>query len=242
MQNMADRRINIVLLVIFRFCSFSVAQELSNPLDIGGVYTCVVPNSTVCNISYPVPESISFLSEIKDAFIAGKIGQITETESKECRDGLTQILCSEEYPHCNENKSIVTVPIPTNCPNILNSCKSDFSSQYCDFTLSNNTSLGNCRSIQSHMSELTNYAFAECDQLGSKWLSNYVTEWMFHYLKRIDLKVRNVLQSTLTNLNEECKLQYRMFMCSEIGRCWHQGERLELTVNKTDCLNLRNRW
>ena len=241
MQNMADRRISIVLLLISQFCSFSVAQELSNPLDIGGVYTCVVPNSTVCNINYPVPESIDFLSKIKDAFIAGKIGQITETESKECRDGLTQILCAEEYPHCMENKSIVTVPIPADCSNILSSCTNDVSSQHCDFTLSN-ISLGNCRSIQDSMSELTNYAFAECDQLGSKWLSNYVTEWMFHYLKRIDSKVSDVLRSILTNLNEECKLQYRMFMCSEIGRCWDQGDRIELTVNKTDCLNLRNRW
>lgn len=238
---MDDRRIKFVLLLICQLYSFSVAQELSNPLDIGGVYTCVVPNSTVCNISYPVPESINFLSEIKDALIKGKIGQIRETESKECRDRLTQILCAEQYPQCMENRSIVTVPIPTDCSNMLTSCKSDFSSQYCDFTPSN-ISLGNCRPIQNRASELTNYDFAECNQLGLKWLSNYVTEWMFEYLKRTDSKVRDVLQSILSNLNEECKLQYRMFMCNGIGRCWHQGDRIELTVNKTDCDNLRKHW
>ena len=211
-----------------------ISQVVSNPLDIGAVYSCVVPRSTACTINYSVPESISYLVSIKDAFINGTLSQMATTETSECLDGVRRILCLEEYPQCDSNNRTVSVQLPENCTQLLSSC-----SKNCDFSV-RNVSLGNCKTIMNYAVE-SNHTFSE---LSSELLSTlHVTEWMFRYMKKVDAEVHAVLQSQLfTSFNEECKNRYRIFKFGGIGQCWDQGNRIKLIVNQEDCTLFQEQW
>lgn len=205
-----------------------------NPLDIGAIRSCVRYQGSICDIDYFIPESVANLTAIKDAFIEGIINQNEAANNEECSHRLCKLLCAEEYPQCVEEEDKVNVILPETCTQFLNTC-SGVEEHFCDFATVNLT-LGQCKTIETLTAE-NNHSFKKCDRLET-WTSDYITEWMFNYLKRVDEDVEITLQNI--PMSEECQLKYIEFKCSSLGRCWDDGNRIELTTNKTDCLFIRN--
>ena len=235
--NMA-RTAYLCLLFFLLHCFVLVVSY--NPLDIGAIRSCVRYQSSIngeCDdhIDYFIPESVANLTAIKDAFIKGVIMQNKVVNDKgNCSLRLRKLLCAGEYPQCIEGEEKVNVILPENCTQFLNTC-SGVQEHYCDFATVNLT-LGQCKTIETLTTE-NNHSFKQCDRLET-WTSDYITEWMFNYLKKIDEDVEITLQNI--EMSEECQLKYIEFKCSSLGRCWDNGNRIELTTNKTDCLFIRN--
>lgn len=226
----------VLLLLLISLIDFSHRVQC-NQVDIGAVHSCVPVNTTACSISYTVPEAIAALSSIKDAFIEETLTSKTQIEDASCISGIRELLCREEYPHCNEIEHSVTIHTP-NCTQLLSTCTRDLTSQFCPLSLTNAT-LGECRQVSSYATT-SGYTFKQCHRLQSDWsTTTYVTEWTFPYLMKRDQQVNEEINS-IGELNEECFNRYRTFRCGGIGIC--HGNRVNLQTSRDDCNYLINNW
>ena len=213
----------------------------TNPLDIGAVYNCTVPtNLSFCSISYPVPEAVANLARVWEILAENEYEMVSKdgelAESSACLDEVRERLCAQYFPKCYLEEQVVNVEV-SNEAECLPSCQSNTKDLFCsDFEFRTNSSLGACKPVSEYAKEY-NYTFLICGDDADK---RYVTEWMFHYLRREDKDLKysgSFLQS------EECLEDYFNFKCEEIGRCWNQGRRIELSKNRTECSRLStNQW
>ena len=213
----------------------------TNPLDIGAVYNCTVPtNLNFCSISYPVPEAVANLARVWEILAKNEYETVEELvpmdgeldpESPECLAEVRERLCAQYFPRCYLEEQVVNVEF-SNEPECLPSCQSNTKQQFCSvFEFRTNSSLGACKPVSEYAKEY-NYTFSICGHDADK---RYVTEWMFHHLRRED---RELKKSASFLTSEKCLEDYFNFKCEEIGRCWNQGERIELSKNMTECSRL----
>ena len=203
------------------------ANATYNPLDIGAVYNCTIPaNLTFCSINYPVPESVAALATVWEALILNEYKDYeNRLESVNCLAEVRELLCARYFPVCYLDEEVVNMLVPDEC---LPSCQTGES---CDFEFAANSSLGDCKPVSDYAKKY-NYNFTVCGDDAEK---RYVTEWMFHYLRRQDQELE-----TISNLLQSlCLPDFFRFKCEEIGRCWNQGKRIELSQNRTACNRLR---
>ena len=210
----------------------------ANPLDIGSASSCVSVFSPICMdfVDYLVPEPIANLTDAIDAFIEIQHDN-ADPDDGDCAEGLLEALCNEQYPRCNQSDRTVSAQLAVNCTQRLGTCtvlRSFLIDKYCNFEISN-ASLDQCKTI-SQLSEESGYVFSRCSSLPS-WGEDYMTEWMFSYLTEIDKSVDEFLSGR--GISEQCKLDYISFRCGSVGRCWDNGNRIELTQNQADCFAAR---
>ena len=254
MDSSSVRRKLFVLVQIALMLSLPVRAcptVVQNPLSIGRVDNCVSPRtniSTECQgiITWDVPEAMSSLSSIKDAYIRGILEQIDGgAEDEACTNGIRHMLCIVEYPRCLMNISQVDTAISReeDCRDRLSSCTSS-RQVFCDFLITDGVALDKCRTIDDYAITY-NYNFTFCNRLTSPdWLNTYVTEWMFLYLINIDEEIKKIDDKNLLTFprNTDCEQRYLFFKCNSIGRCWNQGTQIELIVNQSDCEVVRSNW
>ena len=209
-----------------------------NPLDIGSVKSCVSIQSTMCSsIDYLVPEPIANLAKVIEEVINSTYARVSpDAQSIDCKNGLLESLCNEQYPRCNLEDKSVNAQVPVNCTQRLSTCSSvEFANGYCNFEIVN-ASLDQCKTV-TELANKTGYVFKQCNRVPD--LNNdYVTEWMFNYLVSIDQDLDEFL--SLFQTSEQCTLDYIDFRCRSVGRCWDNGNRIELTRNQTDCMATRS--
>lgn len=208
-------------------------------IDIGGVGKCVKLNSTACSrFNYSVPESISYLTSIKDYYINDIIGRLSVTETDaDCQEGMRELLCLKEYSQCSEEEGTVNVP-ETNCSQLLQSCqKKDSLSPFCSFVLTDSR-LRECKPVSHHASNY-NYSLTQCNTI-----DDGITEWNFLYLKKRDQDIVSELKliKSVGRTNEECEERYKAFRCGSIAYCSSEDTRLKLLTDRNECLYLRNHW
>lgn len=236
-------RLVVLLQIVFQV-SLACPVAVNNPLNLGYVNSCVpgVNISTECDdvIDWYIPEPIVSLASIKDAFISGILDQLQSLEGENCLNGIRQALCFIEYPRCLVNSSQVDTAIQQDdCLAMFSSlqCNSQLrGNQFCSFFIQGVT-LDQCRTIEEY-SITYSHNLIYCSELGSDWMGNYVTEWMFAYIRDIDKEIG--LFISLFDAN--CRQKYISFQCNSIGRCWNQGTQVELVVNQSDCLEVRDNW
>ncbi len=227
-----------VTIIIMPFVTLVHSTLANNPLDIGSVSSCVHINSTICpTIDYMVPESIANLTNVIEEVIASTYARISPAaQTPECSSGLLESLCNQQYPRCNFEEKLVNAQIALNCTQRLSTCTSaGLADAYCNFEIVN-ASLDQCKTIAELTNE-TGYVFKRCNRT-SALDEDYVTKWMFNYLVSIDNDVDQILN--LFPSSEQCTLDYIDFRCRSVGRCWDNGNRVELTRNQTDCMAVRS--
>lgn len=208
-------------------------NTVHNPLDIGAVYNCTVPtNLTFCDINYPVPEAVNTLAKVTETLIENEYNTFIDLAvTDDCLDEVRELLCVQYFPRCYLEGEVVNVEVTGEC---LPSCEKAEPVKPCDFIFKVNSSLGDCKLV-SHYAAETEYTFTVCD-ISEK---RYVTEWMFQYLLETDQELENS-KAFLESSPSACLPDYFDFKCQEVGRCWNQGTRIEMSKNNAECTRLNS--
>ena len=228
---------SLLLLLVLQFAVKVDLSLTDNPLDIGLTNSCVPFQSSVCSeLDYLVPEPVANTSDIIDAYISGTLDRLGV--SGECFNGLRDSLCAEAYPRCNQQEGTVNAMVIQNCTQVIGTCQPlQLTDEYCSFSISH-ASLHQCKRI-ADFAENSGYVFKRCNSLLT-WDTEYVTEWMFNYLVEIDKDLDNLFNQVPNGINENCRIDYIGFRCRSVGRCWDNGNRIELTQNQGNCFSLLN--
>lgn len=226
----------VIFLLFLQLCS-CVPQQLEisqqpegSPFDVGPQESCQVPQTTYCtDVTYQVPASIARLTE----FIEFEIRNIVEPADdqsvpQDCIIVYKETLCHKKFPRCLSQLNQVYFETSVNCEERLRrSCPNRVDSViklgYCnttEFILHS----GSCRSLSSS-NELQHCNLLERDIL--------VSDWMFEYIRQVDLNLQQEYPLRLLSSQSECWQRYRNFLCSAVGRC--VGSRVQLVNTMETC-------
>lgn len=233
----------LILCTIYLLCCLA-DNGFTQSLDIGSVRSCVPLRSNVCpELIHLVPEPVAFKTNITDAFIQAFMKDFNDF-GEGCSEAVRVSLCNEYYPICDYQTNTVSTNVPVNCTdNINNACtgsslvRASVVEIACnDFLILNATSMDQCKSVQQWSTEY-GYTLKRCNDTST--INDYMTEWMFRYLVEIDDELNETITSRQPT-NAQCTSDFLSFGCASVGRCWNNGNRIELTHNQTDCLKARN--
>ena len=211
-----------------------IITQSANPFEGGAVESCEIPTVTAtCSgiVNYPVPTSIARLAAIIEHHIRDTVG--SESSNPACEDTYREVLCSQKFPRCEENGSIVFNSY--SCSDRVNELSS--TGECTEVLLTNLQSVcnreqhtvpaGTCRPI-SEIKE-SDFTFHFCSILNQTTL---VTQWMFEYIKYIDQE----FSGTITT-HPPCGQAFVSHMCNLIGRCTSDGEYIEFVNTQESCFN-----
>lgn len=216
-----------------------ISSQPKNPFDAGAVSSCEVPETRYCAdyVTYQVPSSIAWLAVIKDNKISNTIEPMEDDLSdSQCNiEILKETWCKKEFPRCSDSveSNQVLFEAPENCEERLRSsnCVQADSIIKRGFCQSSQSTLhsGSCRTLSSHdqVGELQ-----QCSALGE---DVQVSDWMFHYISRVDMELRS---GVLVRQTQECWQLYRNFLCGAVGEC--VGERVRMINTQEMCQAILN--
>lgn len=179
---------------------------------------CVIPNTTVCNIDYPVPASIALIAGVFERDILTSFNSDTsQGNTVACSESLKDVRCARSFPLCSNNFTTVTVT-SLDCEQRL-TCATTATIQrlhaegFCSLNATT-VPLQCCKPATAY-----GYAFNKC-RISS---DTSVTEWMIELLRYEDtyLSSYNVLGAGgfLSTNYPSCSSLYAQYHCSKAGQC-----------------------
>ena len=225
-----------------------VEQFPENPFDTGPIGNCLVPTAEqlpTCSkyINYPVPEALlsETIASIREKAVSGAR---ESAESREliagdanmvagCGSAVEKLECYKKFPSCLNDDTSVEF-INENCESQLESSCTEHDSLIvysCSNTNQQGLDLSTCTKATS-----TPYDYKYCSSLQG-WSDVYLTEWMNVSLINSE---REIEDFTMFGTSEECTVLYTELKCGEVGRCWHQGTRMEINSTKELCESVLN--
>ena len=199
---------------------------------------CVIPNTTVCSIDYPVPASIALIagvleSEIQSAFNSDMSGG----NSAPCSQSLKEVRCAQSFPRCSNDSTSVTVTsldceqrlmcATTNTVNRLNA------QGFCNL-MEKTVPLDGCKPVSGY-----GYTFKMC----TTYSDLSITDWMFALLQYEDtyLSSDSVLGAAgfLAMNYPSCSPGYAQYYCSLVGQCDPSGA-LGVNYTRPQCQQVLN--
>lgn len=206
------RTLILILMALLVSLKVPLVASSLEEVDLGLIGACERPTLTICrgSITHEVPASIAKQAAILEFYLE----MIVNEKDDGCREVLTRALCMQRFPKCSQIENQVAIVMDANCQNVIQSrcngseeidkllkgglCRS-FSSTLYD---------GNCRTLEEHLAR-TSKTLGECSLLAD---STQLTDWMFHFLTRIDVGVEN------TNSYPQCSSDHVLYQCS-YGYC-----------------------
>lgn len=213
-------------------------QPEGSQFNVGQIEDCLVPQTTYCtDITYQVPASIAWLTE----FIEVEIRDIVDGPDgpdlgNACRDVYKETLCRNKFPSCSRQHNRVYFEVAENCKKRLRDNCADIASSVIKLGHCNSTELnlhsGSCRRLSSHddANQLQHCNLLEGDI--------FVSDWMYEYIRRLDLKLQEDFSTQILSFQPECWQQYRDFLCGAVGQC--VGSSIQLINTQETCEAILN--
>lgn len=233
--------------------SANPVPSVAHPFDLGVLDSCTVPTSqqlSSCDqfIDYAVPGvllSEKILSIKHKRISAYSIMEMTHessagnnSQATACGQLVLRHKCKEEFPPCftqhNTTHKMVmfTPPTPSCMSTGSNPCT--YYEPSCGTTA--NVSLATCHL----MSELTDYNYSYCSTLTS-WSETYITKWMHIFLQEVEQEIAEFETGFISEAaRKQCLPLYVELRCGTVGRCSHQGTRVEMNATREVCNSLMN--
>ncbi|KAL5457548.1 hypothetical protein EMCRGX_G034819 [Ephydatia muelleri] len=206
--------------------------------NVRAIPSCVIPNTTVCNIDYRVPASIALIAAVFESEIQSSFNSdINQGNSLACSQSLKDVRCARSFPRCSDNFTTVTVT-SLDCEQRLGCATTDSRQRlnaegFCSLK-EKTVPLQGCKPATQY-----GYAFNKCD-IGS---DVRVTEWMIELLRYEDtyLSSTNVLGAGgfLSTNYPSCSSSYAQYHCSKAGQCDPKGA-LGVNYTRSQCQQALN--
>lgn len=207
-----------------------------NAFDIGPIDECIVPTPEQlpeCHqyVDYAVPAALLATTSrsIKEKQVSGAVDRVPDP----CSELARRYQCRLQFPKCTD-EGVQFTNDEAECTAALEMC-SDGNMEYAYDHLcgpSIEVSQSTCTSVSTVIPD-TDY----CQQL-SGWSDWYVTEWAAVLLREAERDIDGVNEflSFQSDIQAACVPLYSQLRCGGVGKCWSQGNRLELNATREVCV------
>ena len=203
-----------------------------NPYDMGPVDSCEMPASDgFCGLNYAIPSSVAKIAHIIEGEIEVVVNNTVDNYDEICAAAIGDLHCGQRFPRCSEDQQSVVFSLSKeDCLERLTSnCPTDLANAISHLCLSIDTTapIGNCRPATEY-SEAENYQFAHCPVDSNM----EITEWQYELLKIEDARLNGTSDYLRT---PACGQLYKKYICQYVGRCWNEGQRVQIVNTIQDC-------
>ncbi len=220
-----------------------VVEEIpENPFDTGPIGNCLIPTPQqlpICSqyINYPVPEALLFetVAGIREKAVTGTRKSAESRESlagnpimaEGCGLAVEELQCYQKFPACSNNSTTVVFKNVSCEAKLQDGCSVHESLKYiCSGTVQQSLQLEKCIKVST-----TPYNYKYCSNLQG-WSEVYLTEWMNVSVVNSESDIEAF---TMFGTSAGCTALYTELRCGEVGRCWHQGKRMEINSTRELC-------
>ena len=188
-------------------------QTAGITLDAGLVGSCMLPNTSFCDINYEVPANIARIAGILDQEVQALLG--SSDPDDECVQVDMEDQCARRFPRCSAGE--VTLMSATDCSNRL--------TQSCPAIVANRLlSEGRCAAEQTHANDecrefsthdAGGFQFRHCNISADTLL----TSWMLELIKMRDMELHAMFDSPVFALQGLCQAAHARHVCQVPGEC-----------------------